>query len=1011
MFSMKLIQRKVERKDNFKKQSSFHSAKPITKKKRKRGVPDVVQQLTGTTDGPNPEESNSCKKAKMEKTAKGVNPLGVNGTQCSDSTVSPTSEVPVSQYMKTRKKKPGGSTSVNFKTKKKKLEVSTKVNEKAKKNKSKVPTPLNETKGEEHEILATVNRVKRKKKSKVLAPANVNKEDESEVSTSGNKKKKKKARVPTSVNGKKEEESKVSTSVNKKKKTKAKVPTSVDGKKEEESEVSTSVTLKKKKKAKVPTSVDGKKEEESEVSTSVTLKKKKKAKVPISVNGKKEEETSTMSASGKEKTKKKFEVSVSVKKKTKNGKVVPGVSVSTFKKKCGKKLSKKNKTKKVRESCVVGSVEGSSLREENYFEESYQADTHLDFLDGWEEPYSCEVGNNNEEQKMSQSYEETWVTGLENKQEDALLEYQDSYVRQEGSDDMSVFAQDEKFPNRSENGKLFSKRGPIGKVVGVTVTKRETLVAALTPGSTIYIKGVVQVCPLVGTVKILGYTLKEGEVQSIYSVTSAALLDINVVSAHNIDPTDSRLQDKEIPTSWLQNIITEEPGPLLILEIQRQNPPVARFLSQAGWQRLLESKEKQEFWYNVRATLITESNCKHYKLFRANPSWHEFIDIIKTWWTCGSVPRVVVCGGKDVGKSTLFKYIANTLLSSGSDSGIMCLDLDPGQSEFTLPACVSLARLTKPLLGPAYTHNISKDAPYFKQVLVGATSPQFMLQRYMAAVQYLHKISQKQPSVPLLVNTMGWTRGTGVSIMLDVLRIINPTHVIQLQSGCRDRNYPAELNSNYVVNSKRGIVNEGKKYELYYSLFVLPSTVRKKDTPHSFTPKILRELAIASHVSQFVVQQLQQIQNKTSSLVKLSWTSVVVHICSHQVPREHTLQVINAQLVALSWVSPDNIETVDPNLPKQLTTDSDFGELVGWGIISGIDSLTRELTILTSLQPQSITTQVNAIIMPELHLPDCIYKLFSSGEGPYLQFGNRKGAARLKVNRQIKPSKRRRNRF
>lgn len=63
----------------------------------------------------------------------------------------------------------------------------------------------------------------------------------------------------------------------------------------------------------------------------------------------------------------------------------------------------------------------------------------------------------------------------------------------------------------------------------------------------------------------------------------------------------------------------------------------------------------------------------------------------------------MLCGGKGVGKSTLLRFITNRLLSNGNDT-VVVMDFDPGQAELTIPGCVSLAVVKKPMLGPNFTH-------------------------------------------------------------------------------------------------------------------------------------------------------------------------------------------------------------------------------------------------------------------------------------------------------------------
>lgn len=68
--------------------------------------------------------------------------------------------------------------------------------------------------------------------------------------------------------------------------------------------------------------------------------------------------------------------------------------------------------------------------------------------------------------------------------------------------------------------------------------------------------------------------------------------------------------------------------------------------------------------------------------------------------------RGVICGGKGVGKSTFLRYYVNQLLEDGP---LLVIDLDPGQSEFTVAGIVSATVVSAPLLGPNYTHLKTPD--------------------------------------------------------------------------------------------------------------------------------------------------------------------------------------------------------------------------------------------------------------------------------------------------------------
>lgn len=61
-----------------------------------------------------------------------------------------------------------------------------------------------------------------------------------------------------------------------------------------------------------------------------------------------------------------------------------------------------------------------------------------------------------------------------------------------------------------------------------------------------------------------------------------------------------------------------------------------------------------------------------------------------------------MAGYKNSGKSTMMRYLINKCLKKWKK--ILVLDLDIGQSEFTLPGCVSVFIIDSPLLGPNFTH-------------------------------------------------------------------------------------------------------------------------------------------------------------------------------------------------------------------------------------------------------------------------------------------------------------------
>lgn len=136
---------------------------------------------------------------------------------------------------------------------------------------------------------------------------------------------------------------------------------------------------------------------------------------------------------------------------------------------------------------------------------------------------------------------------------------------------------------------------------------------------------------------------------------------------------------------------------------------------------------------------------------------------------------LLVCGGKDTGKSSFARYAVNRLL--GVCPEVFYLDTDLGQAELGPPGCASLVALREPLFGSAFTHL----RPPLSAVFVGALSPKTDPAEFFKAVnalyatfRYLMSPWHHSPASaavaggsagPLVVNTQGWVRGLGAYVL------------------------------------------------------------------------------------------------------------------------------------------------------------------------------------------------------------------------------------------------------
>ncbi|CAG2210353.1 unnamed protein product [Mytilus edulis] len=102
----------------------------------------------------------------------------------------------------------------------------------------------------------------------------------------------------------------------------------------------------------------------------------------------------------------------------------------------------------------------------------------------------------------------------------------------------------------------------------------------------------------------------------------------------------------------------------------------------------------------------------------------------------GTSPVITIIGGKNSGKSTLNRYLINSLLDKVDR--VYFLECDVGQTEFTPPGCVSLHCVSEPVLG-----------------VTPADDPT----RYLTCIEKcFSKYVDLKEKGPLIVNTCGWNK-------------------------------------------------------------------------------------------------------------------------------------------------------------------------------------------------------------------------------------------------------------
>ncbi|CAH7690487.1 hypothetical protein PPACK8108_LOCUS25847 [Phakopsora pachyrhizi] len=205
---------------------------------------------------------------------------------------------------------------------------------------------------------------------------------------------------------------------------------------------------------------------------------------------------------------------------------------------------------------------------------------------------------------------------------------------------------------------------------------------------------------------------------------------------------------------------------------------------------------------------------------RSLPSWSDILS------TCNRAPTInsdaisyLVQGSKGSGKSTFSTLLINSLLNRYQR--VALLDLDPGQPILTPPTLISLHLLDSPILGPTFCRLVSPYLSTSTSIYLGHTSPKDCPSRYLEASNKLlnifynlnhsrssnqhqqnqsfrgrrfrkktvketvvqdslPKISSKSDVIPLVINTIGWTKGLGEDLLTHICQSIEPTHIFNL---------------------------------------------------------------------------------------------------------------------------------------------------------------------------------------------------------------------------------------
>lgn len=157
-----------------------------------------------------------------------------------------------------------------------------------------------------------------------------------------------------------------------------------------------------------------------------------------------------------------------------------------------------------------------------------------------------------------------------------------------------------------------------------------------------------------------------------------------------------------------------------------------------------------------------------------------------------SNPTFLIKGPKKYGKSTFARTLLNKLLMHYKR--VAFLECDPGQSEFTPGGFVSLNVVAQPIFGPPYTHPALPFRAHFILSTTPKTSPSIYLDgvkdlidawrvdvMHVSVFDEVDGDERVSDTIPLVINTMGWSKGLGVDLMQKIEAMVEPGYVFDFR--------------------------------------------------------------------------------------------------------------------------------------------------------------------------------------------------------------------------------------
>lgn len=486
----------------------------------------------------------------------------------------------------------------------------------------------------------------------------------------------------------------------------------------------------------------------------------------------------------------------------------------------------------------------------------------------------------------------------------------------------------------------------------------------------VYVVGNCRVKILKGSVRILGGLLKKDDETCVYAPRSASLpfLQLDSQSEVRVAPLETGMEGLSHRNYVAFSNLFALPSNTLL---------TSRFRGTTF--ELLPSQEAEKL---AKAGLV--------HVMHDETAWNE---VAKQ--ACLAVPtypqgiRLLVTGERKLGKSTLTRFLVNSLLSETPE--VLYMDLDPGQVEFGVSGFMSLVSVRKPLNGPPFTHNLpdADGGSTLASLYLGSLSPSDSPVYYVSALlelvaRYKEHIEKNAPSSipPLVIGTMGWTTGLGREFLKAIADAIAlPTHVVHLHSSDAPQHELRTTLTEILYSSKASSIGHpslltrsqpnANAPEIKVAMLAAPyahSSVRNQALTNQYAPTALRTLAFMSYLWKTADSNLWDFTKQLSSVRPVYIPFSQVRIMLTPQLRQHTTTY--RKLLPLSCVALAHCD-IPSGESNVFDRESAPPNTLAFGFIRAVDLIRHQYHIITPLAPEELAS-VNTIILGNMRLPESL---------------------------------------